>query len=462
MFSRFDNMVQHTQTHTKGARPEAVEEIANRIALESRRKSEAGLLGGSTVRRASSIKSLKRGSISSASGSESPQKASRHTRIHSVPMLNMTATTLAEKRSSTPVLPSPVTPSSVPPLSPKRHTRPRSKTIGGKETTGKIRKRQGSIRGRRGSLESSVPHTTTESWYASKLHHRPSLDYGLDQHAFFAGLENGHDVNRMESSQLPAMSYRSTNLDGPFGHHRHASTSSSSSFTRPRHPLSPEHSLPSDDMDSDDGSVHGYHHSQQPSGDDVSTSPLLDSHYPADPLLDNCTLPPLRHSMYNLETKPRLPSISLTRLRSQSIASGVTASYHDDEACYFACSNNKTRRLSLVDLNAPIQEANVAAHHSALPHTGYTPGGVDVSEDEIKALEAFGQLWSQGRDVEMNDRRSMTPRVKSEFAPYEAPLPGPDIGRRPLVPTAMMTTFGDDVEDYHPVFHHSPTAMHVD
>ncbi|KAF9361471.1 hypothetical protein BGX34_007114 [Mortierella sp. NVP85] len=461
MFSRFDNMVQHTQTHTKGARPEAVEEIANRIALESRRKSEAGLLGGSTVRRASSIKSLKRGSISSASGSESPQKASRHTRMHSVPMLNMTATTLAEKRSSTPVLPSPVTPSSALSLSPKKHTRQRSKTIGGKETTGKIRKRQGSIRGRRGSLESSIPPTTTESWYASKLHHRPSLDYGLDQHAFFAGLENGHDVNRMESSQLPAMSYRSTNLDGPFGHRRHASTSSSSSsFTRPRHPLSPEHSLPSDDMDSDDGSVHGYH-SRQTSGDDVSSSPLLDSRYPADPLLDNCTLPPLRHSMYNLETKPRLPSISLTRLRSQSIASGATASYHDDDACYFASSNNKTRRLSLVDLNAPIQEANVAAHHSALPHTGHTPGGVDVSEDEIKALEAFGQLWSQGRDVEMNDRRSITPRVKSEFAPYEAPVPGPDIGRRPLVPTAMMT-FGDDVEDYHPVFHHSPTAMHVD
>ncbi|KAG0236770.1 hypothetical protein BGX31_003806 [Mortierella sp. GBA43] len=452
MFSRFDNMVQHTQTHTKGAHPEAAEEIANRIAMESRRKSEAGLLGGSGVRRTNSIKSLKakRGSISSASGSESPQKASRHERMRSVPMLNMTAAN-TDKGSSTPVLPSPVTPSSAPPLSPKRQTRQRSKTVIGKETTGKIRKRQGLIRSRRGSLESSVAHTTTESWYASKLHHRPSLDYGLDQHAFYTGMERGHDVNYREGSQLPPVNYYSASQESPFGHHRHQS----SPFLLPRHPLSPEHSLPSDDMDSDDGSVHG-HHDQHPSGDDFGMGFSMEPHHSTDPLLDDCTLPPLRHSMYSIETKPRLPSISYNRLRSQSITSGATTSYPEDDPSYFA-NSNKTRRLSLVDLNAPIQEANVAAHHSMLPHSGHTPGGVDVSEDEIKALEAFGQLWSQGRDMETNDCRgsTTTPRVKSEFAPYEAPVPGPDIGRR-LVPTAF-----DDVEDYKPC-HHSSPAMHLD
>lgn len=452
MFSRFDNMVQHTQTHTKGAPPEAAEEVANRIALESRRKSEAGLLGSSGVRRASSTKSLKtkRGSISSASGSESPKKASRHER-----MLNMTAATIVTKRSSTPGFPSPIMSSLAPPHSPTAQTRQRSSTLVGKESTGKIRKRQGSIRGRRGSLGSAVPRTTTESWYASKLHHRPSLDYGLDQHAFFAGMENSHDVNRMESTLLPPVNYYSANMSSSFGHHRHQSSSLSSSFSRPRHPLSPEHSLPSDDMDSDDGSVFG-HHSHHPSGDDLRIVPSMDSHHPAESLLDDCTLPPLRHATYGDETKPRLPSISFTRLRSQSITSGAMSTYPEDGS-YFASNNNKTRRLSLVDLNAPIQQANVAAHHSMLPHTGCTPGGVDVSEDEVKALEAFGQLWSQGRDIEMNDRgRSTTPRVKREFAPYEAPVPGPDIGRRPLLPG-----FGDDVEDYQP-FYHSPKDMHLD
>ncbi|KAF9987267.1 hypothetical protein BGZ65_004433, partial [Modicella reniformis] len=364
----------------------------------------------------------------------------------------MTTATTVHNRSPTPVLPSPVTPSSALSLSPRKQTRQRSKTVG-KEMAGKIHKRQGSIKGRRGSLESSLLHTATESWYASKLHHRPSLDYGLDQHAFFADVESSHDVNRMHNTQLPPMSYYPANEESSFGYQHQSSSSSSSSpsFTRLRHPLSPQHSLPSDDMDSDDGSVHG-HPISYPSVDDLVTGPSMDFHHPADPLLDNCTLPPLRHSIFRTETKPRLPSFN--RFRSQSITSGATASYFEDEASYFT-SSNKTRRLSLVDLNVPIQEANVAAHHSMLPHTGYTPGGVDVSEDEIKALEAFGQLWSQGRNIETNDRRSMTPRVKNEFAPYEAPVPGPDVGRRPVTPS-----FSNDVEPYQQ-FRHSPVAMHL-
>jgi len=97
-----------------------------------------------------------------------------------------------------------------------------------------------------------------------------------------------------------------------------------------------------------------------------------------------------------------------------------------------------------VELNAPIQEATKAVHHSMqVDSTSYDPlgnnggrggPGVDVSEDEIKALEAFGELWSQGRDIEMkehDERRSTTPQIKSEMAAYgPTHAPGPDFGRR--------------------------------
>ncbi|KAF9359858.1 hypothetical protein BGX26_011235 [Mortierella sp. AD094] len=404
MFSRFDNMVQHTQTHTKGAHRETAEGIANKIAIESRRKSEVGLLG-STVARNGGARGIKakRGSISIGSSSESLNKGRRE-RIQSVPMLNMTAAT-AHHRSSTPVFPSPVTPSSTSPLSPRKQTRQRPKTLG--RESGKIRKRQCSIRSRRGSLESSVHHSPTESWYASKLHHRPSLDYGLDQHAFFI-TETRNDVNQTEA-QVPPMSYCPADSN-----HYHPFAQYSPSFSCLRHPLSPEHSSHSDDMDSDDGaSVHGYQnqfYSEKPISAQVS--------------MEECRLPPLRSSLLLPEAKPVLPSIAYGRIRSQSIASNGSEFLIEPRL-----ANNKTRRLSLVDLNAPIQEATMAVHHSMqAPMNSQTSGGVDVSEDEIKALEAFGELWSQGRDVEVGDRQSATTMTSSIGA--EAPVPGPDVGRR--------------------------------
>ncbi|KAG0299614.1 hypothetical protein BGZ98_009902 [Dissophora globulifera] len=471
MFSRFDNMVQHTQTHTKGAHRESTEGIANKIAIESRRKSEAGLLGGSTLRRASSIKSLKskRGSFSSGSGSESPQKG-RHERMASMPMLNMTAVNSATgtKRSSTPSLASPVTPvTPMPssPLSPIKQTRPRSKTLTKETGGGRIRKRQSSIRRRRGSLESSVPHAGGESWYASKLHHRPSLDFGLDQHRFFTGMNHRHDVNPLDSHA--------------------AAFHEQSMFSRLRHPLSPELSPHSDDIDSDDGGISSNHHHQHPPPADDYAEALQG----VDPALDNCTLPPLRTSSFVPENKPRLPSISYGRLRSQSINSGSSGSSGNSHSNgstdhlftepYPLLARHQTRRLSLVDLNAPIQQAQQATNHSLVqPHTGQTPGGVDVSEDEVKALEAFGQLWSQGRDVEMSsgERRSAATaagmkgsRMKTEFvtdsphvestvvagapARENAPVPGPDFGRRPMIPA-----YGDDRTFYRA----ESSAMYID
>ncbi|KAF9958012.1 hypothetical protein BGZ72_001041 [Mortierella alpina] len=435
MFSRFDNMVQHTQTHTKGPDGESSVEIAAKIATESRRKSEAGLLGGGTVGRRSSIKgpkaaTAKRGSISSASGPNVTQKA-RRDRMQSMPMLNMTAASDAQHRSSTPVLPSPVTPSSssTSPLSPKKQQRSRaSKTIGRGEG-GRIQKKmQGATRDRRGSLESSTMGSPpAESWYASKLHHRPSLDYGLDQRAFFANSEKRPDSGYYQ--QLPPLSAPHANQGYPVNQDMR-------SFSRTRHPMSPELSSNSD-FDSDDA---GYYISQQPphrrSGE-YGPGPV----HPLDPRMDSsmdsCTLPPLRSSP---ETQPpRLPSISHGRLRSQSI-------HHFSGGPHYVSQpypTSKTRRLSLVELNAPIQEATKAVHHSMQVDSTHDPldnhggrggPGVDVSEDEIKALEAFGELWSQGRDIEMterDERRSTTPQIKSEMTVYEpAHVPGPDFGRR--------------------------------
>ncbi|KAG0075064.1 hypothetical protein BGZ90_010226, partial [Linnemannia elongata] len=100
----------------------------------------------------------------------------------------------------------------------------------------------------------------------------------------------------------------------------------------------------------------------------------------------------------------------------------------------------KTRRLSLVELNAPIQQANKAAVHQTqnVVPADQRMNGVDVSEDEMRALEAFGQLWSQGRDVELSEAgndnsRSMASRNSIGPGSYPASThaPGPDVGRRP-------------------------------
>ncbi|KAG0247589.1 hypothetical protein BG011_001243 [Mortierella polycephala] len=408
MFSRFDNMVQHTQTHTKGVHPESSEDIANKIAIESRRKSEIGQLAGPTGRRVS-IKGpkAKRGSVSSASGSEAPELG-RRDRVQSTPVLNMTA--LKNHRSSTPVLPSPVTPSSSSPHSPKKHLRQRGLRSAEKQV-GPIRKKSlANIMERRGSIASSTVEPQAESWYASKLHHRPSLDFGLDQHAYVTNGENYSAGYAMDVTQLSQVN--------PFHAHRQDFSVEPSSSARPRHPMSPVHSSHSEDMDSDDA---GYYIQQQ---QHLEQQPSLNEGFvplhPLDPRMidsmDNCTLPPLRSSPFPPETRPRLPSISHGRYRSQSIHSN-TGSYPPEPY-----PTSKTRRLSIVDLNAPIQEATKAASNVREPED-QTMTGVDVSEDEIKALEAFGELWSQGRDIEMNERRSVEPNV-----------PGPDFGRRVLSP----------------------------
>ncbi|KAF9907985.1 hypothetical protein EC991_010333 [Linnemannia zychae] len=440
MFSRFDNMVQHTQTHTKSGDAALNEQIAQRIALETRRKSEAG--GNATLGRRLSIKATgaKRNSISSASGSESPRRKSRHERVQSLPVLNVM--TDPHHRSSSPALPSPVTPSNSSPLSPKKRSKG-VKSLG--RESGRIHKKsQGVAKPRSGSLEAK--DISVESWYASKLHHRPSLDYGMDQHFahFSQGDHNyGGDVNYDGSAQahLPAphfQHYQQHQLPpvqySALSNYDHLNNNSSSSYAQPRHPMSPAYSSHSDEADSDDAGV------LIKSEPFVPTRPL--EHYKMEPMED-CTLPPLRTTLFLPEAQARLPSITHQNSRFRSRSIGFNATNYLAPEPY---PSLKTRRLSLVDLNAPIQQANKAAAHQA---QSSGPGeqrvnGVDVSEDEMRALEAFGELWSQGRDVEMseagtnsnNNTESMTPRGSIGPGPYPVSThaPGPDVGRRPSYP----------------------------
>ncbi|KAF9145556.1 hypothetical protein BG015_011844 [Linnemannia schmuckeri] len=392
MFSRFDNMVQHTQTHTKSGDAALNEQIAQRIAMETRRKSEAG--GSAALGRRLSVKAIgaKRGSISSASGSDSPRRKSRHQRVQSLPMLNVM--TDPHRRSSSPALPSPVTPSNSSPLAAKKRSKG-VKSLG--RESGRIHKTsQGATKPRSGSLEANKD-ISTESWYASKLHHRPSLDYA-------------------PSVQYPVLPNYNNN---------------SSAFGQPRHPMSPAYSSYSDDVDSDDAGVL------------IKSEPFVPSHpldhYKVEPM-DDCTLPPLRTTLFLPEAQARLPSITHQNSRYRSRSIGFNATNYLPTEPY---SSLKTRRFSLVDLNAPIQQANKATAHQAQSGTPIDQrvNGVDVSEDEMRALEAFGQLWSQGRDVEMNEagasnNRSMTPHGSIGQGPYHVSThaPGPDVGRRPSYP----------------------------
>ncbi|KAG0371888.1 hypothetical protein BGX24_001041 [Mortierella sp. AD032] len=442
MFSRFDNMVQHTQTHTKSGDAALNEQIAQRIALETRRKSEAG--GNASLGRRLSIKATvaKRGSISSASGSDSPRRKSRHERVQSLPMLNVM--TDPHRRSSSPALPSPITPSNSSPLSPKK----RSKGVKslGRESGRVHKKSQGATKARSGSLEAANKDMSAESWYASKLHHRPSLDYGMDQH--FAQFSQGdynlrgnvkyegsvraplpathfqhYQQHQLPPSQYPALS----NYD-------HINNNSPSAYGQPRHPMSPAYSSHSDDIDSDDAGV------LIKTEQFVPSRPL--EQFKAEPMED-CTLPPLRTTLFLPEAQARLPSIThqSSRYRSHSISFNAT-NYLPVEPY----PSLKTRRLSLVDLNAPIQQANKASTQQAQSSGSgeQRMNGVDVSEDEMRALEAFGELWSQGRDVEMSEAginnnngvRSITPRgsIGPGSYPVSTHAPGPDVGRRPSYP----------------------------
>ncbi|KAF9126278.1 hypothetical protein BGX30_015307 [Mortierella sp. GBA39] len=434
MFSRFDNMVQHTQTHTKSGDTALNEQIAQRIAMETRRKSEVS--GSSALGRRFSVKAIgaKRSSISSASGSDVPRRKSRHERVQSLPMLNVM--TDPHHRSSSPALPSPITPSNSSPLSPKKRSKG-AKSLG--RESGRIHKRsQGATEPRSGSLEANKD-ISAESWYASKLHHRPSLDYDMDQHyaQFSHGYNNyGGDINYDGGAQAPLSTthfqqyqqQQMPSVQNPaFTNYNY----NSSTFGQPRHPMSPAYSSHSDDIDSDDAGV------LVKTETFVSSHPL--DHYKMEPMED-CTLPPLRNTFFLHETQARLPSITHqnSRYRSHSICFNATNNLPAEPY-----PSPKTRRLSLVELNAPIQQANKAAAHQTQngAPADQRMNGVDVSEDEMRALEAFGQLWSQGRDVELseagnNNSRSTTSRGSIGPGPYPVSThaPGPDVGCRPSYP----------------------------
>ncbi|KAG0273110.1 hypothetical protein BGZ95_011060 [Linnemannia exigua] len=420
MFSRFDNMVQHTQTHTKSGDAALNEQIAQRIALETRRKSEAG--------------------------GNSPRRKSRHERVQSLPMLNVM--TDPHHRSSSPALPSPITPSNSSPLSPKKRSKA-VKSLG--REGGRIHKKtQGATKPRSGSLEAANKDMSAESWYASKLHHRPSLDYGMDQHyaRFSQGDYNlGGNVKYEGSAQAPLPAthfqhYQQHQLPPSqypvLSNYDHINNNSST-YGQPRHPMSPAYSSHSDDIDSDDAGV------LIKTEQFVPSRPL--EQFKVEPMED-CTLPPLRTTLFLPEAQARLPSITHQNSRYRSRSIGFNATNYLPVEPY---PSLKTRRLSLVDLNAPIQQANKTSAQQA---QSSGPGeqrmnGVDVSEDEMRALEAFGELWSQGRDVEMSETginnsnnnnsssvRSITPRGSTGPGPYPVSThaPGPDVGRRPSYP----------------------------
>ncbi|KAF9368679.1 hypothetical protein CPC16_005127 [Podila verticillata] len=342
MFSRFDNMVQHTQTHTKGARRESSAGIASKIAIESRRKSESTSPSARTTGKASKAKR-------SSSGSE---PKGRKTRVHSMPMLNFGSA--KENPSSVTAPLSPITGSS------------KSSSPGlsvPKKDSGRIKKKNQTL-GRRASIASSTSSSSGVSWYASKLHH--SLDQSLP--------------------------YR-LNLDlPPLG--RNYVDEYNSYNIRSRHPLSPERSSHSEE---DDDYEEHYQGNYQWGG-------MVDSM--------DVTLPPLRSSNATMST--RLPSISRTGYSHNM-------SYMGPEMPPIV------RRLSLAELEMPIDESIKTLGQGEPEQKVVLPkhDGVGVSEDELHALEAFGQLWSQGRDYVSAPDDTLV-KIKME----DLSAPGLDHGRR--------------------------------
>ncbi|KAF9432385.1 hypothetical protein BGZ76_010886 [Entomortierella beljakovae] len=378
MFSRFDNMVQHTQTHTKGARRESAAGIASKIAIESRRKSEAGLLSPSTRvgEKGHRAPKSKRNSISSTTGLETIHvSGGRKARVHSMSIENLSSLQNKEEDSKTPTS---LLPSQSSPKRPRKHS-------------------QTSSSSRRASLGSTTASATL-SWYASKLHHKSITD------------SNDH-FGRRGSLDTHLMPLNLRQYDYAMDH-------------RSRHPLSPDRSSHSEDEDDDsdemDSSVphskRGYQ--WQPWGG------MVDS-------MTSCTLPPLRASNGGAQTM-RLPSIS-SGYRSRS------TSYEN-----YLDQPHKSRRLSLADLDAPIYESKKVVDHSIQTQQAQFEG-IDVSEDEIHALEAFGELWSQGRDFKNEEPSQQQleaslpplplslfkgPVIKSEYDQFEQLVPGLDLGRR--------------------------------
>ncbi|KAF9364329.1 hypothetical protein BGX34_001867 [Mortierella sp. NVP85] len=389
MFSRFDNMVQHTQTHTKGARRESAAGIASKIAIESRRKSEAGLLGPSgDSRGGNKVSKAKRGSTSSASGSEA-HPPSRKTRVNSLPGLSVAITTSSRGRGLAKDALHPVaqTPCALAPYE--------TSTQGERADINYKKSQIPSVSARRSSIGSSTNSSSTLSWYASKLHHKSSFDispYGrpgsLDAH-------------------LPPLNLR-----------QYEYAMDQSNYHRPRHPLSPARSSHSEDEE--DSDEQGYSSMPRPRRDDYqrqSWNGIVDS-------MSLCTLPPLRNFESSGSQSMRLPSISSSGYRSRSISYGCTPNGE-----HYA---SKARRLSLADLEAPIYDTKKVVDHSNQTQQAQLEG-VDVSEEEIHALEAFSELWLQGRDIEMDEHQPFTSKgavIKNESEQLVPPLPGLDTDRR--------------------------------
>ncbi|KAG0207441.1 hypothetical protein BGX28_001322 [Mortierella sp. GBA30] len=423
MFSRYDNMVQHTQTHTKGPRRETSAGIAHKIEIDRRRKSEAGLLGssvgssGTGARKGGNATKSKRGSVSSVSGSEAHARSTtslvRKNRVNSMPVLNtITSSSSSSSRNEG-------RNSSVMGNDSKKHPSISSsalKPYDDLSMTSQGNNKGGKSRGlsqqstapstslRKASLgSSSSSSSSTLSWYASKLHHKSSLDQGMS--SSFAGSHGTLDAH------LPPLNTYAHDYTvvGDQSHYRR----------RARHPLSPDRSSPSDDdEDEDEGSDETESSATQYSRRNISYRQhqqqmwggMCDS-------LENCKLPPLRNSIgdgitsSSLSYYPtRLPSImssSSSIHRSQSMSH-----YHDyrqDRKPYAP----KVRRLSLADLETPIHETKKAVDQSIQIHQAKFEG-IDVSEDEIHALEAFGELWSQGRDIDTDELPQPQPQPRSQ------------------------------------------------
>ncbi|KAF9331686.1 hypothetical protein BG006_005465 [Podila minutissima] len=333
MFSRFDNMVQHTQTHTKGARRESSAGIASKIAIESRRKSEAGSPSGGHTGKATKTK---RGPSSSS------ETKGRKNRVQSMPLLNF-GSTKDNSSSLTSVPLSPITGSS------------KSSSPGlsvPKEDTGRDKKKNQASAG--------------VSWYASKLHHSfdQSLSYG-----------------RVNLDHLP-----------PLGRDY---MDDCNSYNRSRHPLSPERSSHSEEDDDYEDSHYQSNYRQW--------GGMVDSM--------DVTLPPLRSS--NDSTSTRLPSISRGYSHNMN---------------YMGPEQPIVRRLSLAELEMPIDESIKSLSQEPEQRVVVLPkhDGVGVSEDELHALEAFGQLWSQGRDYVSGPDDPTLVKIKME----DLSAPGLDHGRR--------------------------------
>ncbi|KAF9918097.1 hypothetical protein BX616_010247 [Lobosporangium transversale] len=394
MFSRFDNMVQHTQTHTKGSRRESVAGIASKIAIESRRKSEAGLLGSQT-RGASKVPRSKRNSVSSTSGRDSQTLiGGRRSRVNSLPGLSIALPTdvsgdrdherIVPKKGSSTGLEFASTSAKIS-LKDKSKLREKSQTIPASKSL------------RRGSLESitstsSTSSSTALSWYASKLHHRSSVDVGaLGGYTYSQyGRTHGNLDAHLPPLNLSQYEYQ---MDCQPTHHQ------------ARHPLSPDRSLHSDEEEVDD--------------DGINVNSELDyinravhhqywQHHPWGSMVDSTTsqhltLPPLRENMSSACESLRLPPISSPTFgyRSRSASLGNRS---DEELS--TNDSSKVRRLSLADLETPIYETKKVVDHSIQSEQALFEG-VDVSEDEIHALEAFSELWSQGRDVAIDDAASL-------------------------------------------------------